>query len=618
MIEKKLYESFFHDSKDFIRSLHSTLNQLNEEGIKNDFVDQAFRAVHSIKSEAAYLGFEKITGISNGLESIFEEMKQTPAGLSRPEGFDQRIKALHSGLNELEENIKMVKEGINNNKNEKGEIKEVFSDFERQLAGEAYERGETLYRLYCEIDEKETMLYPRIFLLINNLELEANVIKTIPDLSDPTAATNELQVFFSTALDEEQISNILAIDQIARIQLTRLDYKDTVSGLRSAASAAGGPVPHIESSLLRVDSRKFEELKNGIEEIELHSRHLQSSFQSSGSPDSAALTQLLDLSEHVGRVIQKMYLLSAREELERLRVFVLDLAEKLNKKIDVFVKGGDFEIDTRFLDILSDVLVHLVRNAVDHGIETSEERRLMQKGESGKILISGTRTEKGAVFQVIDDGKGIEPEEISEHAYRAGITIEQNGKQNLIDILAHPGFTTKASPTLSSGRGYGLDLAVRNLREVPKSAIRVASSPGKGTIFTIVLPAAYTNIPILIVRSGDLQLAFEKCYVKKIEPVDPSALSFDEPGGALYKDIPLFTVRGRIRGTGGVTEKYVLLLKYLDSAGYVLADEVLFEKDIFEKQIDKSEQPEPHLHKIKFGKTENEFLFVSPALILNV
>ena len=628
MIEAKLYDSFFQDSGEFIRSLYSTLNELEKRGIQGDLVDHAFRAVHSVKSEAAYLGFDEITGICDGLEGILEGMKLMTDTEPASAGVNERLEALRSGLNDLEGSIEAAKrDGMHTGSHEErvvigesasGEVNGLFSEFERQLAEEAYERGETLYRLYCEIDESETMLYPRMFLLINNLELEANVIKTIPELSDPDVAANEFQVYFSTSLNEDQISKIVTIDQIVRVQLTCLDYREMLSGQSPSVSGEKPAAPQVESTLLRVDSRKFEELKNGIEEIELHTRHLQSGFRSNGSVDPSSLSQLMELSEHVGIVIQKMYLVSAGEELERLRSFAVDMAEKLNKKIDVFVKGGDFEIDTRFLDILSDVLVHLVRNAVDHGIETPEERRMMQKEESGKILISGSKTEKGAVFQILDDGKGIEPEEISEHASRSGITIQENGRQNLIDILAHPGFTTKTVPTLSSGRGYGLDLVVRNLREVPKAAIRVASSPGKGTIFTIILPLAYTNISIVIARSGDLQLAFQKSYVRKIEQIDTSALYSGEGGGALYRGIPLFTPRGRLRSTGGIKEKYAVLLTYLDSEGYVLVDEVLFEKEIFEKQIDKTEQPEPHLHRIRFGKTENEFLFVSPALILNV
>lgn len=614
----KLTDLFFRDAERFLKELNTIAESL-PDSTGGDIIDRAFRAVHSVKSEASYLGYPAIAGECNKLENLIEGSKSGASLNDLEEQFRMHLKKI-SIL--IEDEKKKERESFRNagtgEKTADGgdeELEKVFqfNEFEQRLIREAKERQENLYRLYCEIDPSEKMVYPRIFLLISNLELKVNVIKTVPEISEDTEPEQDIQIFFSSALEEEEIYRIISIDQIARTELTKLKYGTAVnfrSG-RPRPEKAGFPEPPV----LRVDSKKFEELKNGIEEVELFARKLVRGESGPDPGENQHVRKIGELAGHIGRVLQRLYLISVRDELERLKAYGENLSDKLGKTIDVAVSGGNFEIDTRFLDILSDVLVHLVRNAVDHGIEERSEREMFQKDGTGHLLLSAVKHEDKAVLQIIDDGKGIAEEEIRERAEGLGIGGD-GAAADLLSILTHPGFTTKLHAGDDSGRGYGLDIAAEKLKEIPRAVMRVTSKAGRGTIFTVIIPGGYTNIRLTVTRRGNRKICFQNGYVRSIEPVDHEEFGAGAGGSLAYKGLPVFTEHGRISRSDIVPmEKYVVEMEYLERRAAVLVDEVLFEKEIFERQIGKEREVEPHLYSLSLGG-EKDYLVVSPSLIL--
>ncbi len=607
----QLTDMFFEDARRFIRELSSLAEILKESPQRQDIIDNAFRAAHSMKSESAYLRYQNIADECNSLENLLESYKNrsfTPEIHNR----------LRSGIETLEELVEQERGRPREQEVKSGAGQPPafqFNDFEQQLIREAKERRENLYRLYCEIDPSEKMVYPRLFLLISNLEMEVNVIKTVPELSEEIEPDQDIQIFFSSALDEKEIYRLISIDQIARTELTRLNYN---SIFRIKQKPAGQePREYPEPQVLRVDSAKFEELKGGIEEVELFARELAAGTEAPELRDNPNIIKIGELTGHISRVMQRLYLISLRDEMEALKTFALDLAAKLGKKIEVYITGANFEIDTRFLDILSDVLVHLVRNAVDHGIEEPRERGMFQKEETGMLVLSGFKHGDRAVIQVLDDGKGIAAEEIRKQAENQGISVGPTGKQDLLDVLTRPGFTTRETATGDSGRGYGLDIAAGKLREIPHSEMRMCGKPGSGTVFTLVIPAGVTNVELVVAKHSNRQICFQKNYVLSINPLDQTRFARGSDGKLEYGGVPVYTEHGRVtRGDAAPAEKYGVEMEYLEKRGIVLVDEVLFEKEIFERQILKDREVEPHLYALSLGGQENYYV-VSPSLILH-
>jgi two-component system, chemotaxis family, sensor kinase CheA len=607
----RLTDMFFEDARRFIRELSSFAEMLKETPERQDIIDNAFRAAHSIKSESAYLRYQSIADECNNLENLLESYKDRSL---TPEVHDR----LRRGIEALEE---LVEKERGRPREEEGKreggknLTFQFNDFEQQLIREAKERREDLYRLYCEIDPSEKMVYPRLFLLISNLEMEVNVIKTVPELSEEIEPDQDIQIFFSSALDEKEIYRLISIDQIARTELTRLNYNSIFRVKQKQAGQEQREYP--EPQVLRVDSAKFEELKSGIEEVELFARELAAGTEAPEFRDNPNIIKIGELTGHISRVMQRLYLISLRDELEALKTFAVDLAAKLGKKIEVSITGANFEVDTRFVDILSDVLVHLVRNAVDHGIEEPKERGMFQKEETGTLVLSAFKHGDRAVIQVLDDGKGIVADEIRDQAEKQGISGGSKGKQDLLEVLTRPGFTTLRTATGDSGRGYGLDIAAGRLREIPRAEMRMCGRPGSGTVFTIVIPAGFTNVELVVAKHSDRQICFQKNYIVSIQPVNQEEFAAGAGGKLEYRGLPVFTEHGRItRADAAPAEKYAVEMEYLDKRGIVLVDEVLFEKEIFERQIVKNREIEPHLYALSLGGQENYYV-VSPSLILH-
>lgn len=614
----KLSDMFVQDAKKFIKELQAISELLQRNPDTSSVIDDAFRAAHSIKSEASYLHFDDIAGKCNALENILEECKRNGCEVNTYQIINDAVESIETLIDALGKKPAAGKERHRPGGEEPGEEKETplqFNEFERQLIREALERREKLFRLYCEIEPSETMIYPRLFLLINNLELKVNVIKTIPEIEETSVAGHEIQVFFSSALEEEEIYKIISIDQIARIQLTRLNY-DSVSKVGLGGKKVRKQ-KFPESPVFRVDSSKFEELKNGIEEVELLSRKLEKPELQNPAELTVQLRKIGELAGNIGRVLQRLYLISVRSELSRLKQYAVELSEKLGKQLEVLISGDDFEIDSRLLDVLSDVLVHLVRNAVDHGIEDPGERGIFQKEARGLLMLSVVKYGDKAIIQILDDGKGIELGEIREQAARIGLSVGEGSSEDLLSILSHPGFTTRSIATDDSGRGYGLDIATGKLKEVPDSIMRVTSKPGKGTVFTVIVPSGYTNVCLLVTKHSNKQICFQKTYVKSCEAAASENFSADPEGKLLYRERPVFTEHGRITKAEPVPpEKYAVEVTYLDRTGYVLVDEVLFEKEIFDRQIVRDREIEPHLYELSLAG-QTDYFVVSPSLILH-
>ncbi|MFW5747430.1 MAG: Hpt domain-containing protein, partial [bacterium] len=473
MTDEKLNETFFQDGREFLDTFAEALDEIShaaggntvtdESGVvrpPRDALDKGFRTIHSLKSEAAYLGFDTIASRSHQIETLLQ-------GLREGNEVESAVEEMSRGLDDLRSEIDKLKNRAGQSGEAGLEEEEVyaepaprirFSDFELSLLSEARERGERFYRVLTEVEEEETMVYPRLFLLISNLELEVNVVRTVPDLSEVTPDNREIEIFLTTAMEKENLYRIVNIDQIARIQITELDYPSATTG-GELASAMSAPRKSVfgKRNFLTVDTDKLEELGKGLEEIELLSVRLED--------EDDTVKRLRNLAAHCTDLARRLRLRRLAEELLRIRRFAEEHAERQGKKVLLDISGGEFEVESAFLEQLSEIMIHLVRNAVDHGIEPPEERAVAGKSDTGSILVTADKKENTLTLQIADDGRGIERATVVHRAKSAGLVKEGEPVPDTLHLLAAPGFTTLSEATDSSGRGYGLDLVSRKIKE---------------------------------------------------------------------------------------------------------------------------------------------------------
>ncbi len=236
------------------------------------------------------------------------------------------------------------------------------------------------------------------------------------------------------------------------------------------------------------------------------------------------ITSLEDSNEVVARIgakidtltrnlhseVFKTRLQSLETLFSRLPRTIRTVSRQVNKEVDLEVRGGDIELDKNIVDALLDPLTHMIRNALDHGLETPEERLRIGKPKKGKLIVEASEESGVISIEITDDGKGMDVDEIAKKAIRKGITTEdavlKMDKFEKIDLIFEPGFSTNDQVTEISGRGVGMDVVRTNISKV-NGFIRTRTEVGKGTTFRILIPLSVSVIPIIVYRVSDYILA---------------------------------------------------------------------------------------------------------------
>jgi len=275
---------------------------------------------------------------------------------------------------------------------------------------------------------------------------------------------------------------------------------------------------------IRVDLGRLDALMKQVGELVVAKNRLGALAAQAPDPD------LAEVSDRIARLASVMQaeVIAARmtpvgEVLERFPRVVRDLARDLGKRIRFDVEGGEIELDRSILDEIGPPLLHLVRNAADHGIESPEERVRAGKPEGGRILLSASRDRNSVALRLSDDGRGIDRERILAKARREGVVeagSEALGDDLLLRVLARPGFSTAESVSGVSGRGVGVDVAVTKVRALG-GTIEVRSELRKGTTFIIRVPLTLAIVRALLASADGECYAVPLAYVAETVEFDP-------------------------------------------------------------------------------------------------
>ena len=280
----------------------------------------------------------------------------------------------------------------------------------------------------------------------------------------------------------------------------------TAAGGKNSGDSGGAA---LGADTVRVSVRVLDKLMNLVGELVIDRTRL--ARLGHVEMDRHQLVEELNLvASHLNRITTDLQdtIMSARmvplETLfRRFPRMVRDLARRLNKEVNFLMSGEDTELDRAVIEQISDPLVHLIRNAIDHGLEPPEQRRAAGKPPAGTVRLAAYHQENHIYIEVADDGRGIDPEKIKQVALAKGLITEEQAKQlhgsEALDLLFLPGFTTSQQVTDVSGRGVGLDVVRRNIERV-NGSVTVASEVGKGTVWTIRLPLTLAIVQAMLVR----------------------------------------------------------------------------------------------------------------------
>lgn len=503
------------------------------DNLDNDKINAIFRCVHSIKGASAYFGLEEIAKTSHITENLIDEARS-----------NQRV--FDAGLTELMlAYIDLQKKLINN-------------------AKKAAAQGGSLTRM------DQTLTY------LNHL---ANYVNE-GNAPAPTAATQNTPV---EAQEAESPAPSQSKEKSAEVSSA------------SKPDAAGDKKLDIKS-FVKVETNRLDQLIDTIGEMCTYNQMLIKMCRQY-IPNVAAVNKNIHQVEKISRELQdigmSMRLDPIRGLFQKMSRLVWDTAKKLGKQINFKMEGEDTELDRTLIEKLADPLMHMVRNAIDHGIEKPEDREASGKSRMGTLQLRAYHAGGSVHIQIIDDGKGLDTTKLLAKAIEKGVAQKDvtYSEQEIFAFIFAPGFSTAAVVTDVSGRGVGMDVVRKNIESM-RGRVDIKSAVGKGTTFTIELPLTLAIIDGVEVRVGQESYILPALSIVELMRPEQSMISTTLQDGETFhfrgKYLPLF----RLGDLYGTPPKYTnpvdALIVVIESGGEfvaIMVDEVLTTQSIVIKRL---------------------------------
>lgn len=550
----KFREKFVEEAIENIAELEKALLALEQkDGSEEELVERVFRAMHTLKGGASMFGFQKISDFTHHLENIYDKIREGKLKVTRGL-LDITLQSVDHLKLLIEKNEELDREAEANHKNLMVQVMKILeenqdeSSAHKQDENSREDNDQKTYYVYFkpDIDIFDNGTNP--LFLLDELSTLGD-IKAIPSLAeipnleniDPLKCYTHWEIIIATADSEEAIHDVfIFVEDQAKIDIHKLSDKnllqnakfinevDKLSDLEKdigvdAIKALTNNIQENKGELegknrgkdskivngkdysissIRVASEKIDHMMNLVSELVTTQARL--SLKAEQSDDN----ELTTIAENVQKLTRQLRdnafdiaLVPVETMLTRFQRLVRDLAGSMNKKVSLVAEGTDTELDKNIIETLTDPLLHIIRNSIDHGIESPEERKRKGKPEEGKILLKAYYSGAKVHIQIHDDGKGIDIEKVKNKALQKNI-IEKDqelSKRELFDLIFKSGFSTSENVTDVSGRGVGMDVVKRKLSEI-RGEVEIDSEVDAGTTITVKLPLTLSIIDGLLVR----------------------------------------------------------------------------------------------------------------------
>ncbi len=602
MKDNRLLKTFISDTSVHINKINDLLIAMENNSSAPEAVNELFRYVHSIKSEAAYLGIDDISETAHDLENILETVRSSSSG--RIEEKDL-ILFCYKAVDRISEQLKQVKVSASGNLNDVNSNEEKkYTDFEKLLLREAEDRDEKLYEVCFSIAEEESMKYARAYLALSNLEMKYNVIKTIPELDENEEHFPEkITVVLSSGSDEQEIIRDLNIDQISDLSIKRLSFSDEYDA--RLITEAASDLSKNKDNIYNVDASEIDEINDYLVEIRRRISGLSGSFGDSAELNSMEneLKGLESISSGIASLMDRLKMVQFADHFASYRRMVRDLADKSGKKIELFIEG-DLKISRDFAEYLKEPIIQILKNAIVHGIEAPEIRSSNGKSPTGKITLAVRKTSEATVITVSDDGAGIDDNIYSSNG------IGRSEHTEVLKIISQPGFSSLSESNKLGGRGVGLDLVVHEI-EKKKGRLELVNNPGQGCIFRMVFSDSKNETKFLVLKYRENNYAVEMKSGIEAETYNQAAVS---KNGIIFEidGIGLYCPDGRVSDPDNQTSdcNTMIYIKNPSGEGYVVFEEALFEVKYDKNRLLKTEPAGNNSSRVNVDSQPADFLLL--------
>lgn len=551
-------QQFLSESEDLIDQVFLSLDALREHPDpqqQRELIAHIFRQVHRIKGSAASFGFTGLAEIAHELEHVLSALRSESVALD-----DALLDACESATLALSESLTLVASGVIEPSRRElfatlrsftpaaaadpvaeagletllsqlpAELSQALTAEEKRRIGRRHAAGNSL----CVVATSFaiTGFEEEFYSLKEKLAEVGEVISTSPAIDPAQAERVSFRILIAS--DESVQTLGTNLQRFPNLSITQLTT-GTTSDSQEQPDAAPSPTstPTLAANFIRTDLNDLDHLLYATNELSRLTTAALDSEQ--GRLPAEEQSQFQSQAQEIRRSFLRL-----QNEMIRLRMVSLGpilkraaragraAARAVGKQINFKVIGADLRLDKLLCDAIADPLVHLVRNAVDHGIETPEIRAAAGKPAQGQVLIEAVRSGSRTRVRVADDGRGIDAAAISQAASRLGI-IDSPRELDLsrsVRLIFRPGFTTLPEASEISGRGVGLDIVETTVEQVG-GEVRVSSEPGQSALFEIRLPVTFSLLESTIVRAGQNSYCLAKSDVIKTEEVPASEVQGD-------------------------------------------------------------------------------------------
>lgn len=518
---KRYMDNFVSEAEEHLQTLNQSLLELEKDPSNADVINQLFRSAHTIKGTSATMGFNRVSDLAHEMEDVLDKLRSGETEAT-PELIDMLLKC----VDVLEASIKNLSAGgeeLDTSATSR-KLKEILLGAEPKI-----EKGPNTFLIKVVLDRECQTKSVRKDLILGNLSRIGRVIKTVHESEE------EFSIGLSTEESMEKVEGVVrSVSEIERVEVSAvaeegledlLQKAEEVKGEEEAKEEIGvvelarkATIKSIQS--IKVPVERLDTLVNLTGELITIKNRLR---QLQAMHDLEAMRGPIDtldrLTSDIQNGVMQARMIPVEHIFNRFPRMVRDLAREERKKVNFIVEGSEIELDRTVLDRIGEPLVHLLRNAVDHGVEPPKDRREMKKPETGTIKLTARRERDYAVIEISDDGAGIDVQQIKKVAIEKGIISKEDGSKledkDAIWLMFEPGFSTSEKVTGASGRGVGLD-TVKMTVESLGGVVDVETEVGKGSKFTLQLPLSLAIIQSLLVRVGEETYALPLSNVGRV------------------------------------------------------------------------------------------------------